>query len=70
MQSGFVLTCFQSCLSKALFVAPLKMSVAATIEAEWEGWAVWRSVFHSHFSHSLPMAARSKVIKSTIRIKV
>lgn len=25
-------------------------------------------MFHSHFSHSLPMAARSKIVKSTIRI--
>lgn len=25
-------------------------------------------MFHSHFSHSLPMAARSKMVKSTVRI--
>lgn len=47
-----------------------KRSFADSTETEWEGWGVREGVIHSHFSHSLPMAARSKTVKSTIRIKV
>lgn len=31
-------------------------------------WGVWEGVFHSHFSHSLPMAARSKMVKSILAL--
>lgn len=34
------------------------------------GMGCWKGVFHSHFSHSLPMAVRPKKGQSTISIKV
>lgn len=47
-----------------------KCSFADSTETECEGWGVREGVLHSHFSHSLPMAARSKTVKRKIRIKV
>lgn len=42
--------------------------LAGSTETGCEGWGVWEGGFHLHFSQSLPMAAKTKTVKSTIRI--